>query len=567
MSAGNTTPAFVSRAVDLTTGDVSGPASATPGNLAEFANATGKLLADSGVKSQHIHDGSAAEGPSVNRGNALFVPLAGGTYNDYAPAGLANADFLFVSPSGNVDITGIDSSGAIKLLMVANAQTGPLTVTLKLNDAGSLPANRIDTGTASDLVLYQGEAAWLIKIVGTGWILFQTLTGYQAGNAIWCISSDASAKQGFWNPYDIPANTLFGRAAAGLKALTPAEVKAVLAYLHADLGGVGANDHHNQVHDLAGGDHNSATVAAFNAKISDGDFVKLAGQLGGTAALPDVRGIRETGGPTLLTVGAIAAGQFLQRVGATIVGAAAPGAALPYEYLSGYEVSFNTTVLVNIAAGAARNDANDGDIVDATGFTVNIATTGANGRNVDTAEQSDKWYGVYVISDASGSTRAGFLINEDDLGSFTYPPGYSRKRRVGWIRNDGTGNIRKFRACGGGRSRNYIYEDTRASLLALSGGGSTVWSAVDCSEWIPPTQAAAFFNTVMNDNDDEYVEFRPTGSTLANGTGFRGNVEPEPGENAANFCFMTNSSQSIDYRNSSGLSSTDIVVYGWADSP
>lgn len=44
------------------------------------------------------------------------------------------------------------------------------------------------------------------------------------------------------------------------------------------------------------------------------------GQLGGTYPGPDVRGLRETAGPTLLTLGAVADGQVLKRVGSTIVG-------------------------------------------------------------------------------------------------------------------------------------------------------------------------------------------------------------------------------------------------------
>lgn len=45
----------------------------------------------------------------------------------------------------------------------------------------------------------------------------------------------------------------------------------------------------------------------------------LGGQLGITAGVPDVRGIRETSGPTLLTLGAVADGGVLQRSGATLI--------------------------------------------------------------------------------------------------------------------------------------------------------------------------------------------------------------------------------------------------------
>lgn len=54
-------------------------------------------------------------------------------------------------------------------------------------------------------------------------------------------------------------------------------------------------------------------------------LVQLAGQLGGTGAVPDVRGLRETGGPTLLTIGAIVDGEFLKRSGSTIISASVAG--------------------------------------------------------------------------------------------------------------------------------------------------------------------------------------------------------------------------------------------------
>ena len=48
--------------------------------------------------------------------------------------------------------------------------------------------------------------------------------------------------------------------------------------------------------------------------------VQVAGQLGGTAASPTVLGIRETAGPTLLTVGAVADGETVKRSGSTLIG-------------------------------------------------------------------------------------------------------------------------------------------------------------------------------------------------------------------------------------------------------
>lgn len=70
----------------------------------------------------------------------------------------------------------------------------------------------------------------------------------------------------------------------------------------------------------------------------------LSGQLGGTGYSPDVRGIRETGTPTLLTFGAITDGQFLKRVGATVVGSAAAGGdSISVNTVASTDAEFNDT--------------------------------------------------------------------------------------------------------------------------------------------------------------------------------------------------------------------------------
>ncbi len=65
--------------------------------------------------------------------------------------------------------------------------------------------------------------------------------------------------------------------------------------------------------------------------------VQLAGQLGGTAASPDVRGIRETAGPTLLAFGAIADGQALVRSGFAMLVGSQPDLAVVGEAQDGVE--------------------------------------------------------------------------------------------------------------------------------------------------------------------------------------------------------------------------------------
>jgi len=82
-------------------------------------------------------------------------------------------------------------------------------------------------------------------------------------------------------------------------------------------------------HALGGSQHTIDSLANLNAKISGGDLDfstasrppsgSAGGQLGGMYPDPDVRGIRETSGPTELTIGDIADGEYLKRDGSNIV--------------------------------------------------------------------------------------------------------------------------------------------------------------------------------------------------------------------------------------------------------
>lgn len=190
-------------------------------------------------------------------------------------------------------------------------------------------------------------------------------------------------------------------------------------------------------------------------------------------------------------------------------------------YLHGLIATWLSTSLVRIFEGVCRSDDDTEDIVIAPGafVTVDITATGANGRNVDSVEAANTWYAIYVIKNPTTGSVAGFLIKQADLGSFTWPAGYTKKRRVGWIRNNNTSNLRAGKYIGCGCSRKWVYDVERTEMIALSGGSAVVFTDINLAEWVPPNLSSAYLPGVSiagvyDPFGTSFVDLRPNGSTV-----------------------------------------------------
>lgn len=126
--------------------------------------------------------------------------------------------------------------------------------------------------------------------------------------------------------------------------LSDARAPTAHTHTHASTTGQTADDHHAQAHDLGGADHNTATLAQLNLKVSDATLIDT-----GDSRLSDARdadAIITTAGPTTLAVGAIADGQFLVRSGATVVGAAAAATSLNAAYGVGRTITIDSGAVI-----------------------------------------------------------------------------------------------------------------------------------------------------------------------------------------------------------------------------
>lgn len=218
---------------------------------------------------------------------------------------------------------------------------------------------------------------------------------------------------------------------------------------------------------------------------------------------------------------------------------------------------------VQIGTGAVRSDDNTTDIVVTSPITVDITATGANGRNVDTAEQSNRWYALHVIKNPTTGTVAGFLINENDLLTFTWPAGYTKKRRVGWFRNDNSSNLRAGSYHGLGPDRFFYYDVDRSLMLALSGGSSIVFADVNLAAFVPPNQNIAKIIGVYDPFGTSFVDLRPKGSAVADPLFF--SYQSTAAESFSTE-IPTDVDRIIQYQCFNGADSLDIYAQGFGDS-
>ena len=195
-------------------------------------------------------------------------------------------------------------------------------------------------------------------------------------------------------------------------------------------------------------------------------------------------------------------------------------------------------------------------------LTVDITQSGVNGLDTG-AEAANTWYALLVIYNPTTKAIAGlFTISPS---SPTLPAGYTKYRRVGWVRNDASSNFLKFYHNG-----DWWYWDIHHNVLTTQ-SAATSWTDVDCSSYVPPT-SELFVGTICSRDSD----------STATHTFIRRNGSGENGEDYSELAiavvgatavevrswgsiFSCDNSQIIEYKNAAGDERAIINILGYYD--
>lgn len=232
-------------------------------------------------------------------------------------------------------------------------------------------------------------------------------------------------------------------------------------------------------------------------------------------------------------------------------------------YVFGLQPAFNTVSTVDIAAGRCRADDNESDIAVSSTLTADITVSGANGLDTG-VEAANTWYSVWVIGDSGGGNAASLLSTQ--ATNPTLPSGFTRKRRVGWVRNLSNSEFRPFQVVGSGTTKEYYYDGVITDLQVLSGGNAGTYTAVNLSERVSPGNTWAYLQTATV-NAPATFEFRRTDSGIADGLGpwraLTGDINVS--QQTDHLWVVCNSNQRVDYRRSGGVGILNIFVLGYKD--
>lgn len=186
----------------------------------------------------------------------------------------------------------------------------------------------------------------------------------------------------------------------------------------------------------------------------------------------------------------------------------------PFPYLTGMNLSFNTTALINVAAGQCLDSTKANFIVISDTVIINTALTGAGGLDQGSIAASTL-YNVFAIGDSTLNNDGSALMST--ASSPLMPYGYDMFKLIGHVKSDGSSLILAFGQTGNGTTRRMTYDTL---IQVLNAGNATTFTNVDCTASVPLTAKALVLESSFTPATagTNQLKLRRDGSASTNGS-------------------------------------------------
>ena len=167
-------------------------------------------------------------------------------------------------------------------------------------------------------------------------------------------------------------------------------------------------------------------------------------------------------------------------------------------------------------------------------LTLDINIVGAGGRDAG-VEAASTWYYIWLIKNLFTNQVSGVISASS--AAPTLPSGYTKKRLLGFIRNNAASNFLNFESCGEGFQRTIFYiEPVDSVLQVLASGNAVVWTPISLATLVPPLTRNAILTSWVTSKD---AWFRQSGTIPA--------TQHLIAQQGLDFNILTDSNQNIDY--------------------
>ncbi len=230
-------------------------------------------------------------------------------------------------------------------------------------------------------------------------------------------------------------------------------------------------------------------------------------------------------------------------------------------YLTDGQVSWVSTTQVRIAAGAARNQENNNDIVWDSALDVYTDASGAGGIDTGSIAASTPYY-LYVVGDSfKNNSPVGVLSTESD-GPEVIPSGYDEWVLVAHgIYSDGSSHILPFIRNGNDLVREHYYN---TPIAIVTNGAATTFTDVDAAAYVPANTIVYLKGALTPNSAGNQVQLRSKASSATAGnSGFSAVVAAV--EQIMPVEVQVNSASLFQYLVSNGSDSVDLYIVGFKD--